>query len=184
LSTKPPRSKSSVVLSQRKRKVFLEVLGRTGKVKTAAEAAGYADSSFMGRIRRQDEEFAKEWEQALRTAAEDVLEPAAIERAVEGVMEDVYYQGDVVGQRINYSDQLLMFLLRGAKPEKFRENVNVSGRLDGEFGVSVIPMVASDEDNWEKSAIELHERHKMVDITPKKPGEEGEVEAPVRISRK
>ena len=39
------------------------------------------------------------------------LESVAIQRAVHGVEEDVYFQGDVVGQKINYSDGLLTKLL-------------------------------------------------------------------------
>ncbi len=47
------------------------------------------------------------------------LYSAAVKRAVEGVEEDVYYKGDVCGQKTVYSDSLLTTLLKG-KLEAFK----------------------------------------------------------------
>lgn len=41
------------------------------------------------------------------------LESAAIRRAVHGIMQPVFYQGDVVGYKSEYSDGLLQTLLKG-----------------------------------------------------------------------
>jgi hypothetical protein len=72
------------------------------------------------------------------TEAEQVgtqgLVSAALQRAVHGVEEDVYYRGEVVGQKINYSDGLLQTLLKAKLPEFAKEgeggpvqvNVNVA----------------------------------------------------------
>jgi hypothetical protein len=83
-----------------------------------------------------------------------VLEDEAIRRAVEGVEEPVVYKGefsflpkvdengvvilDEEGRPIRgkpltvrkYSDQLLQFLLRGAKPEKYRERFQHDGSIN------------------------------------------------------
>lgn len=45
------------------------------------------------------------------------LYSAAVQRAVKGVDEDVYYKGQVVGQKTNYSDSLLTLLLKAKRPE-------------------------------------------------------------------
>lgn len=47
------------------------------------------------------------------------LVSAAIQRAVHGVEEDVYYKGEVCGTKTNYSDSLLTTLLK-AKVQEFK----------------------------------------------------------------
>ena len=130
-----------VTLSKRKRRVFLEILSRTGKVTDAAQSVGYTNTSFLHRMYREDKDFAREWDAALESAG-DVLEDEAIRRAVDGVREPVYYQGKVVGHKLNYSDQLLMFLLKGTKPDKFADRKKIEGTIEGKIGVALLPMTA------------------------------------------
>jgi hypothetical protein len=54
------------------------------------------------------------------------LEQEARRRAVEGTKKNVYYQGEPCGVNTEYSDTLLIFLLKGAKPEKYAERVHNS----------------------------------------------------------
>lgn len=61
------------------------------------------------------------------------LECAAVDRAVNGVKEDVFHQGCVVGEKTKYSDDLLKFLLQGNMPGKYRtkhENTEGSGIIN------------------------------------------------------
>lgn len=64
----------------------------------------------------------------------EVLEEECVRRAFEGVEEPVgFFQGVSYEVRTNYSDTLIQFLLRGNKPEKFRErteNINMNLNLD------------------------------------------------------
>jgi hypothetical protein len=110
---------------------FLEALADTCNVRLACETAHIARSSAY-LWRQNDAEFAKRWDKAVLIGAE-ALEDEAIRRAREGWDEPVYYQGDQCGTVRKYSDTLLIFLLKGAKPEKYREridsNVNHSGNL-------------------------------------------------------
>jgi hypothetical protein len=55
------------------------------------------------------------------------------------VTEGVYYKGKPVGVKRIYSDALLMFLLRGARPEKYRTGVELTGPNGGplEAGLTV-----------------------------------------------
>lgn len=59
---------------------------------------------------------------ALETAAE-VLEQEAWRRAVTGTLKPVYQGGEQVGTVREYSNTLMIFLLKGANPEKYRERV-------------------------------------------------------------
>ena len=110
-----PASNTQQIMAKKKRKVFLQILAQTGKVTEAAKAVGYANTKTMELYRRKDDDFAEEWELAL-SAAKHVLEEEAIRRAQDGVLEPVFYKGDIVGYKTNYSDSLLMFLLRKLDP--------------------------------------------------------------------
>lgn len=65
----------------------------------------------------------------------EALEAEAFRRAVKGVKKDIFWQGGVCGTETVYSDMLLTFLLKGAKPDKYKdrvasENVNLNANLD------------------------------------------------------
>lgn len=57
----------------------------------------------------------EEFEDAMRGHA-DVLEAECIRRAFKGVEQDVWYQGEKVGTKIVYSDQLLLAALKARHP--------------------------------------------------------------------
>lgn len=73
--------------------------------------------------RANNSEFAALEQRAYEEGGECLVQEA-IRRAVSGVEEDVYYKGEVVGRKTNYSDNLLMGLLKARNPE-FRETRNV-----------------------------------------------------------
>src|SRR4051812_19763644 len=101
---------------------FLETLSETANVKVAAAAAGVCRRTVYN-WRNADTDFAAAWEEAakLGTAA---LEDEAIRRASEGVDEPVYYKGVEVGKVRRYSDTLLIFLMKGRDPEKWKDRVS------------------------------------------------------------
>lgn len=151
-----------VMLSQRKRKIFLDTLAKTGKVNDSAHAAGFTTTVFLHKLRKEDEDFAEAWDLAVHAAA-DMLEAEAHRRAVDGTMEPVFYKGEVVGHKVNYSDALLLAMLRAARPDKYNRgggdtNVNVK------FGIAVLPMTNQNEDDWEKGAIEMHKGQEFFEI--------------------
>lgn len=100
-----------------KRKRFLEKFAETGNVTTAALYAG-ATRAWAYRLRKTNEKFKKEWDEAEQEAC-DRLEEEARRRAVDGVKKFVYYKGKPVGKINEYSDLLLICLLRAHRPEKF-----------------------------------------------------------------
>lgn len=99
---------------------FLEALSETGNVRLAASRSTLSIMTLY-RYRKTHPTFQQDWDQALETAMDAVLEPEATRRAVEGVLEPIYYQGAKVGTVRKYSDTLLIFLLKGGKPEKYKE---------------------------------------------------------------
>jgi hypothetical protein len=103
---------------------FLEALAETANVRRAAAQVG-----FSARIRsihaRRDPEFAARWDETMQTAVETVFEAEAIRRAVEGVEKGVYFQGQQVGVHREYSDTLLIFLLKGWRPERYKDRSEV-----------------------------------------------------------
>lgn len=103
---------------------FLRVLARRGNVTDACTAADIERSTAY---RRRDDypEFKALWEEALKQAS-DSLEDVAWKRATEGTEKPVWYKGNQVGTELEYSDALLMFLLKGNKPEKFKERMDVT----------------------------------------------------------
>jgi len=101
---------------------FLAALAATCSVTRACEAAGLGRRTAYEW--REDPKFAARWEEAKRIGAE-ALEDECIRRAHEGVDEPFFYQGDKCGTVRKYSDTLAIFLLKGAMPEKYRENTRM-----------------------------------------------------------
>lgn len=88
---------------------------------------------FVYEQRRADELFAAAWDDALDQAS-DLLEKEARRRAHDGWDEPVFgslgnNQGSgEIGTVRKYSDTLLIFLLKGARPEKYRDRHEVTGK--------------------------------------------------------
>lgn len=117
---------------------FLAVLAETGSVERARKACNLSPGQVY-RAREQRPEFAKKWEEALKQASDDI-EQEIRRRGLEGVKEDVYFQGQVVGQKINYSDTLLMFYAKGLMPEKYRERftADINSKVEMDLGSLIL----------------------------------------------
>ena len=111
-----------------KKKAFLAAFRKTGNVRLACEAAEVGRSSHY-RWLETDAAYEEAFELAKEDAA-DILEAEAKRRAIEGVLEPVgFYKGEPGGHVRRYSDTLLIFLLKGLRPEVYRERVEVRGLL-------------------------------------------------------
>src|SRR5688500_10125417 len=84
---------------------FFVALETCGSVTEACKAASIS-RVFVYQCKREDPVFAERWEQALEAGA-DTLEDEARRRAMQGVSKG--------------SDVLLMFLLKGLRPQRWRE---------------------------------------------------------------
>jgi len=117
-----------------RQRAFIEALADTGSVDAACKAVDMAQRGAYY-LRRQPgaESFRAAW-----TAAVDLgvqrLEDAAMERALHGVEEQHFAQGELVRTRRRYNDRLLMFMLRSRAPERFAEGgargLNAVGQME------------------------------------------------------
>ncbi len=112
-------------LTYRAKEKFLEVVRTTCNVSEGARSIGMARRSLYD-ARARDNEFAQLWDAAVEEAA-DCLEQEAWRRAVEGWDEPVFYQGKAVGAVRKYSDRMLELLLKGHRPEKYKDRHEISG---------------------------------------------------------
>ena len=104
---------------------FIAVLAATGSVPFAARNAGI-HTGIINRRRTRYPEFDKAVVRALEHFASAVLEQAATCRAVDGVLEPVFYKGVIAGYVIKYSDTLMAKLLEGNLPEKYKQRTELS----------------------------------------------------------
>jgi hypothetical protein len=105
---------------------FLEAYRQTGSIRAAAEAVGINRQTHYDWL-SDDETYPERFQQAKADAAER-LEEEARRRAVEGVEEQTgWWKGKPGGTVRRYSDTLLIFLLKGALPAKYRERHEHTG---------------------------------------------------------
>jgi hypothetical protein len=129
--------------TESKREKFLETISASGNISLAAQAAGVSRRTPYYH-RDKDPDFAQAWEDAFDEFL-DHAEKEAWRRATEGVEEPIgfdkgVHQGMFVKR---YSDTLLMFMLKGHRAEKFRENLNLSGGVDtGESALAGLSLKA------------------------------------------
>jgi hypothetical protein len=110
---------------------FLAHYRQRGNVTTAAEAVGI-DRATVYKWQQGDSRFAAAMAAAEGEATER-LEAEAWRRAVDGVERErpIFSRGKRVGRETirEYSDTLLVLLLKARKPETYRERVDLRGQL-------------------------------------------------------
>ena len=114
----------------KKREKFLTAYAELGTISHAAARTGISRMTVYRWL--EDESFKSAFEGAKKEVV-DKLEREAIRRATEGVDKPVYYKGELVDTIREYSDTLLIFLLKGQKPDIYGDKVRqeVTGK-DGE----------------------------------------------------
>ena len=114
------------VVPRRRQRAFLAAFRETGNVCLACEVAKVGRSSHY-RWLAEDPAYREAFDQAKEDAA-DILEAEAFRRAVDGVEKPVgWYKGKPGGYVREYSDILLIFLLKALRPEKYRDRLNLRG---------------------------------------------------------
>lgn len=130
---------------------FIQILEDAGNVSQASRAINFS-RQWMYEVKKEDKEFRERWENAINVAT-DRLEREAWRRAVDGYEEPVVYQGQfsyipdpedpknkfltdgegkprIVTVR-KFSDQLISLLLKGHRPDKYRERTEITGKDGG-----------------------------------------------------
>ena len=134
--------------------VFLGALS-TGLSVTGAGTQAETPRRTLYNWRAADPVFAAAWDDAVEAGA-DVLEDEARRRAVEGVEEPALYMGRIVkdeqGNMLTvkkYSDTLMVLLLKGRRPNVYRErvsqeiNANVNAKVEHSADAGFIEIVGA-----------------------------------------
>lgn len=118
------------------RMAFLGMLAQTGNVSLSAKAAKLNKSNFY-LLYKRDQKFAEAWDEAIRVSKHS-LHDEALRRAVEGVQKPVYQGGKKVGTIREYSDTLLIFMIKlRDKEARALDNVTVRGDPDNPIRVKL-----------------------------------------------
>jgi hypothetical protein len=109
--------------------------------------AARLDPKLVARKRRDDPGFkAREdaaFESGVRALVDDLAEEAR-RRAMDGVTKDIYYQGNAIGQVTEYSDPLLMFLLKSYDKRTFGDRMD---HVSTDKSMSPAPAVVLETDS-------------------------------------
>ena len=125
-----------MALSRTWKKRFLDTLRETSNIRLACHTAAVA-RSWAYEKREKDPKFAAQWDEAIEEAT-DILEGVARKRATNGVerRKQIYFKeknakGEQETVRMNeiveqeYSDTLLIFLLKAHRPEKYQDTLKL-----------------------------------------------------------
>lgn len=111
-----------------KQNAFLKAFATMGVITGAAEKAKlHRESHYLWL--QNDPTYPARFESAYESAV-DSLEQEAITRARDGWTEPVYQGGKLVGRIRKKSDTLLIFMLKGSRPEKHRDRIEHTGHLN------------------------------------------------------
>jgi len=123
--------------SKRKQANFLAKYALSGNITRAAEDSGIDRGSHY--LWMEDDEDYQEAFGKLNLHVCGMLEDEAIRRAVEGIDKCVGYDGDdepIITTQ--YSDTLLIFLLKGFMGNKYKDRTEVSGPNNGPLQYQVV----------------------------------------------
>ncbi len=102
---------------------FLLELSQRGNVALACVKSKIGRQTAYD-ARAADIAFAVAWKEAVEFSTE-LMEAEARRRAVEGTLRPVYQGKKLVGKVREYSDTMMIFLLKAHKPEKYRDRHQV-----------------------------------------------------------
>jgi hypothetical protein len=107
--------------------VFCRAYAQRGIIREGTTASGVSRRTYL-RWRKDDESFNEACMEAKQMAV-DVIEEEAHRRAIDGFDRPVIYQGEITDTYKDYSDSLLTMLMKGNKPEKYKERTEHSGSV-------------------------------------------------------
>jgi len=116
-------------ISNVKKRGFLAAFAQCGSVSKAAEEAKIHWSTHYKWLKEEDNAAYTEAFNRARDMAGDIAEGEIYRRAFLGFNHPVIYEGKITTSYKDFSDTLAMFWLKGLKPERYRENVNLSGAV-------------------------------------------------------
>jgi hypothetical protein len=144
------RNSAQLKLTHAGKRTMIATLAETGNISEACRLINIGRRTHYAWM-QEDEEYRRAVDDAMETAA-DLLEKEARRRAVQGVDEPVFYKGDECGAVTRYSDTLLIFLLKGVRPEKFRDRYEMTGKDGQPLGPQIVIVLP---DNVRRNEIDV-----------------------------
>lgn len=122
---------------------YLQALLERGLEASAAREAGIT----LGKVKSEYDADPGFFDQAMDRIEEfnDLIEAEAIRRAVDGVKVPVFYKGEHVADRTEYSDSLLSKLLTGRRAATYGNKHEISGEGGGPLTVMVKSFVSEED---------------------------------------
>ncbi len=115
---------------------IVELLGEIPNITVVAKTMGMSPTTIRNHM-KSDEDFDNQVRDAMECGY-DLMEEEARRRAVDGVEKPVYYKGKKVeGGVREYSDQLLMFILKAYRPKRFNPGQKLGFDLDDQEKITV-----------------------------------------------
>lgn len=148
-----------------KRNQFLEVLMNTGNPVRAAASVGRSWREMYA-ARQRHPKFDENWIMAKKIYHEFVANEKLRKRAIDGVREPQWYQGEIVGYTVKFDSGLTQFYMKGAMPEVYgdKRELKIDGGLT--FGIAWVPGTVLDAEAWQQQAQIQQKGIKMIDVTP------------------
>ena len=106
-----------------KKKDFLDALAQTANVSKSCEMVNLKRRRVY-RWRDADEQFAKLWADAEELGVR-AMEDECVRRGVDGTPKPVFHKGEVCGHIQEYSDVLLIFMLKSKRPHIYRDHTSI-----------------------------------------------------------
>jgi len=141
---------------------FLQLIA-SGYTKTGACLVLKMSVAMIDIARDLDEDFEQAWILAQEEQA-DLIEQTALERALQGVDKPVWFQGEQVGTDKQYDNNLLITMLKAAKPEKYKDRKEVTGKGGGAIELTMVDYtggtnghVKTDKGQGDEKPVQEHE---------------------------
>lgn len=133
---------SRTATTARNKAAFLAAYSECGRIQEATKASGVADRTHYDWM-ENDPDYPARFAKAEEVAAV-LLETEAKRRAIDGVRQYKFNGSDPIldprtGEpyyELKYSDTLLIFLLKGLKPERYADNVRYAGPGGGPIPIA------------------------------------------------
>lgn len=136
------------VTPKKKQELFELIIKFGGNISKACQAANLSPK-WLYTHRKEDTPEGKQFKKDLEAAVDSgmrELENECRRRAFDGCIENVYYQGNKIGEKVNYSDTLAIFLLKGQFKDKYAERRELSGKDGGPVKIASITKEMTEEE--------------------------------------
>jgi hypothetical protein len=134
--------------------VFLAAISRRPVLRFACAAAGIGRGAALS-WKKKYPIFSELWDQAQNHGI-DQLEEEAWRRGHDGYDKPVIYQGEITDTYKEYSDRCLEIMLRGCRPEKFKERSEISGPGGGPITLQALERRVIGADGQQKKLEDLY----------------------------